>query len=127
MNLQQINSGVIQAVNQYVAATIQVSTGYAVGADGTPVPTYAPAVAIQVQVQPLQYDDLKQMDGLNIAGIRRKIYLNGDWEGLVRDQSKGGDLVSLPGDLEGTVWLVVFVFEHWPDWTAACITLQNGV
>lgn len=126
MDLLSVTSGVIGAVNPFVAGTIQQSTGYVTGSDGTQTPQYTAPIAVQVQVQPLQYQDLMKMSGLNISGIRRKIYLEGDWEGLVRDEEKGGDLITISTDPEGQVWLVVFVFEHWPGWTAACITLQNN-
>lgn len=122
MNLQQIATGVISAVNPTVAATVQMSTGYTTSADGTRTPTYS-AQAAQVQVQALSGKELALLSGLNIQGVLRKIYLNGDWEGLVRPAGKGGDLVTLP---DGTVWLIVQVLEHWPDWTSAAIALQNG-
>jgi hypothetical protein len=122
VNLQQIATGVISAVNPTVAATVQMSTGYTTSADGTRTPTYS-AQAAQVQVQALSGKELALLSGLNIQGVLRKIYLNGDWEGLVRPAGKGGDLVTLP---DGTVWLIVQVLEHWPDWTSAAIALQNG-
>lgn len=121
MNLHQLVSGAIGAVNPFVLATIQSSTGYTTNPDFTRVPTYATFTNVPVQVQALSYDEIKQLDGLNIQGVRRKIYLNGDWSSLVRTAGKGGDLVTLP---DGTVWLVALVFEHWPDWTSAAITQQ---
>lgn len=76
------------------------------------------------QVQPLQYKDIQLMDGLNLQGTRRKFYLYGAVDGLVRSENKGGDLITDPWD---KVWLVATVAEQWSrSWVAALATLQNG-
>ena len=84
---------------------------------------YAPPATVMAQIQALSYNDIIQADNLNIQGVRRKMYIQGEVDGLVRPNNKGGDLVLLP---DGSTWLVAMVDEHWPDWTAAIITLQNG-
>ncbi len=76
------------------------------------------------QVQPLQYKDMMQMDGLNLQGERKKFYLFGAVDGLVRSKDQGGDLITDPW---GNVWLVATVSEQWRrSWVAALATLQNG-
>ncbi len=79
------------------------------------------------QVQPVTWRDIQQMDGLNLQGTRWKIYLNGQVDGLVRVERKGGDLIILPPTSRhpGT-WLVAMVLEQFPDWVCAAITLQDG-
>jgi hypothetical protein len=124
MNLHHIASHAISAVNEFVTAAIQVSTGYTTAGDGSRTPTYAPAVLVPVQIQALQYNDILQLNGLNIQGTRRAMYINGDYEGLVRSFQKGGDIIFLP---DGTVWLVAIVLEHWPDWVKIAVTLQKSV
>jgi hypothetical protein len=126
MNLHAIVVGAISAINPIMTVSIQRSTGYTTGPDGDRIPTYAAPVSAQAQIQSLQYNDMVQIDGLNIQGERRAIYLNGNWEGLVRSDQKGGDLVTLP---DGTVWLVALVLENWADrdgWVKICVTRQNG-
>jgi len=126
MNLNAIVSPVIAAVNPWVTASIQPSQGYATNGDGSRVPAYGSAISMQVQMQPLQYRDLVQIDGLNINGKRRAMYANGEWDAVVRSEKEGGDLVTLP---DGSVWLLVFQFEDWDTtagWTKFCVTLQNG-
>lgn len=126
MNLHAIVSGAVAAVNPFVTATIQRSTGYTTAPGGRRTPTYAAPVTVQVQVQALQYNDIQQVDGLNIEGERRAMYINGDWEGLLRDDRKGGDLITLP---DGTVWLVALVLENWAGtdgWVKVAVTRQNG-
>lgn len=73
------------------------------------------------QVQPLTFKDLTQLSSLNIQGAQRAIYINGQLNGLVRETSKGGDLIQLP---DGTWWLVNHVLEQWPDWVKVAVTQQ---
>jgi len=63
------------------------------------------------------------LDGLNIQGTVRAIYLRGTLAGVVRPNQTGGDIVKRKNDAES--WLVVKVLESWPDWTKAAIVLQG--
>jgi hypothetical protein len=127
MNLHGVASAAIGSVNPFVAATVQISTGYTTNADGSRVPVYG-EITIDAQVQALTYNDLVHLDGLNIQGVRRAIYTNGYVAGIVRVDSKGGDIITFPnGTLpEGNTWLCAFVLEQWPDWCKIAVTLQNG-
>ena len=75
------------------------------------------------QVQPLQYRDIQQADGLNLQGTRQTIYLRGRIDGLVRATNKGGDLIT--DTSTGLIWLVAVMAEVWPDWCRAIVTLQD--
>lgn len=99
MNLHGIVQGAIGAVNPHVPVSVRVSTGYEVDEDQgfRQVPAYADAQVVQGQVQSLTYDDLRQIDSLNIQGTKRAIYLYGRIDGLVRVENKGGDLITVPG------------------------------
>ena len=123
MNLHGLVASAIGAINPLVSVKIQVSTGYSTNADFSRSPSYAAGVTVQGQVQALEYNDIIQADSLQIQGVRRKLYINGEVDGLVRAENKGGDLVTLP---DGTVWKVAMIAEAWPDWTCAIITLQDG-
>lgn len=81
----------------------------------------------RAQVQPLTTRDLRQLEGVNLQGTMKSIYLNGSVAGIVRPALKGGDQIILPN---GSVWLVTVVPEAWnltAGWTKAVITLQNDV
>ena len=52
-------------------------------------------IPFSAQVQALQYNDMVHLDGLNIQGIRRAIYLNGSIDGINRINKKGGDIVTI--------------------------------
>lgn len=121
MNLHSIVSGSIAAINPFESLVVYVSTGYLTADDGSRTPTYAPAVTVPGQVQALTFRDLQQIDGLNLQGLRRGMYLNGRIDGIVRETSQGGDIVIRP---EGTLWLVAIVLEQWPDWVKVAVTQQ---
>lgn len=121
MNLHKIVSPLIGAVNPHVKAMIEVSTGNTTAADGTRVPSFAKAVAVEVQVQPITGGELRQLEGLNLQGEFTGIYLNGHIDGLVRQDNKGGDRITLP---DGKVYLVTTVLEDWPDWMKVAVTRQ---
>ena len=126
MNLHAIAGPCVAAVNPWVVAAIQRSTGYTTSGDGDRVPTYATPADVQCQMQALQYNDIMQLDSLNIQGVKRAIYMNGNWQGLVRSDKKGGDLITMP---DGTVWLVVLELENWSStdgWCKVAVTQQNG-
>jgi len=124
MNLHNIVGPCVAAINPWVIATIQASTGYATSDDGSRVPSYAAPVSVQIQAQALQYNDIAQIDSLNIQGERRAMYINGNWEGVARPDSKGGDLIALP---DGSIWLVALVLENWASsdgWVKVAVTRQ---
>jgi hypothetical protein len=123
MNLNAIVSGAVGAVNPRVPLSLQVSQGSTVGADFKPVPSYAPAVTVMGQVQPMTWRDIQMTDGLNLTGTRRVIYLDGNFDGIVRVSAKGGDLISTPS---GEIYLVAMVLETWPDFCKVAATLQDG-
>lgn len=127
MNLHGIVAPYIGAVNPQVPVTIRFSIGNTTAADGTQIPSYSAPVAMQAQIQALTYRDLQQLDGLNLNGTRRGIYLYGDVQGVVRVSQKGGDLVTFP---DGSVWLVALALETWAGadggWCKVAATLQDG-
>ena len=123
MNLNALVSRVIATVNPMVPAQWLVSNGYTVGPDGTQAPQYRAPVAVLVQDQALSGEQLRHMDSLNIQGILRTLYLNGNVEGIDRPAAKGGDLFKF----KSKVWLVVHVDEPWNDsagWTC-CVVQQQ--
>ena len=131
MNLQSLTASAVSAVNPMVSCSLQVSTGSVTNADFSKSPSYAVPVTVMGQIQALTFSDLSQLDGLNIQGIKRAIYLQGDIEGLLRPSGKGGDLITMP---DGSIWLVVIVLEAWGqntgktggNWCKCAVTLQNN-
>lgn len=124
MNLHGIVSGAIGMVNPQIIGAVFSSDGYTTNADGERVPSYTEFDNVPLQVQSLMYNDLRTMDGLNIQGNRIGIYLNGNWNGIVRAKGKGGDMVIIPSGPSEGAWLVGVVLESWPDWTKLGCTQQ---
>lgn len=131
-NLRALVNSITRSVNANVTATLLRSMGSVKKAGGVRVPQFAKA-PIQVQVQALSYGDLQQLEGLNIQGSRRAVYLNGAVFSIVRVDQKGGDIFIFERGLlpEGTTWLAVHVLEQWQDgragasWAKVAITLQD--
>lgn len=121
MDLRGIANGASSAVNPNITVTVLRSTGYTIGAGRRQVPSYADPVIGPAQLQALDGNDLKQLDGLNIQGVIKAIYLRGVLAGVIRPDGTGGDIV----EIDGRKWLVVKVLEGWPTWTKAAIVLQD--
>ena len=114
----------IGAVNPNIYVSIKQSMGYKIDSTFKQVPSYKTSTGVEAQIQALVYNDLQQISSLNIQGIKKAIYLNGEWEGLVRKDHKGGDLIIFP---DGTTWLAVLVLENWnvtAGWTKLCVVQQ---
>lgn len=120
MNLHGIVRRAITAVNPDVPGVMMVSLGtYSTDAAGHRVPAYSEQ-DVTVQLQPLSYTDLMKIDGLNLQGIKKKAYVNGNFEGVNRPKQKGGDKLIVNGE----TWLISQPLEEWPDWCAFVVTLQ---
>lgn len=120
MNLHGIVRSAINTVNPDVPSVMKVSSGtYTTDAAGHRVPAYVEQ-AVTVQLQPMTYTDLMKVDGLNLQGIVKAAYVNGNFEGVNRPKQKGGDLLIVNGE----TWLITQPLEEWPDWCKFVVTLQ---
>lgn len=121
MNLNSIVSGAISAVNPKVEVTVRpAASGYTTAPSGKRTQNMSADLPTLAQLQPLDADEVKHMDSLNIQGVLKKAYLDGDWRGVMRVEQLGGDLVII----DGQTWRVVQVFEVWPDWCSVALCLQ---
>lgn len=108
-------------------ATILVATGYTTSPDGTRTPTYDTLTDVPCQIQALAYTDIQMLDGLQLNGERRKVYVNGHYDSLSRERSTGGDLLVFPDGTMypfGDTWLIAQTLEQFPDWCSLAVTLQ---
>lgn len=122
MNLHNIVAGAISSVNPFQTASVSFSSGYTTNDDGTQVPQYEVVNYVPVQVQALTAKEIEHLAGLNIQGVMRAIYLNGNVQGVVRPVGQGGDLFQLPSGN----WLVTTVLETWDTgWCKVAVTLQE--
>ncbi|MBZ6385146.1 hypothetical protein [Pantoea piersonii] len=120
MNLHGIVRGAINIVNRDSPGVMKVSLGtYTTDAAGHRTPAYSEQ-SVTVQMQPLSYTDLMKIDGLNLQGIKKKAYVNGNFEGVNRPKQKGGDMLIVNGE----TWLITQPLEEWPEWCSFVVTLQ---
>lgn len=124
MDLRSIANVATSSVNPNEKVTVLRSNGYTIGAGARQVPKYSMQFHGFAQVQALDSDDLKQLDGMNIQGALRAIYLRGELAGVLRPDQKGGDIIKRKNNTE--TWLVVKVLETWPNWTKAVIVRQEN-
>lgn len=123
MNLHNIVSGAIGAINPFQTANVRYSNGYSTLGDGSQVPSYTDVDNVPVQVQALTAKELQHLATLNIQGVMKALYLNGNSQGVVRPLGQGGDLFTL---VSGT-WLVTTVLETWDTgWCKVAVTLQEN-
>jgi hypothetical protein len=73
MDLRGLANGVTSTINPNETVTVLRSTGYTIGAGAKQVPAFAAPVTGPAQVQALDANDIKQLDGLNIQGTIRAI------------------------------------------------------
>lgn len=121
MNLRGIANRATSTINPNVPGVFQVNTGFTTLPGGKRVPSYN-SVDVIVQLQELSSTDLRQVDSVNIQGIVRSAYLNGNFNGVNRPEQKGGDILMIGEEK----WLVVKVPEIWPDWCRVIINLQRS-
>ena len=130
MDLRGIANQVSNCVNGNIIVMLQTSAGWTAGSGQRQVPQYNPSISGPAQIQALDGSDLKQLEGLNIQGAIRALYMYGNLAGVIRPDSKGGDLIVIgapaPLSLRGT-WLTVKALESWDTWTKVCIVKQGGV
>jgi hypothetical protein len=132
MNLHGVVRCAINSVNPDRPALYLASTGATSSADFSQTPSYAPALPVRVQIQPLGRDELKQIERLNLQGVFRTVYLYGNSQGIVRVLAQGGDLLQFaPFQGQATqTWKVVFVDGPWNvengGWTKLIVVLQDG-
>lgn len=116
---------------QTVSAEAMSATG-----PGTRTPQFQSFTGIPMQFQALSAGELAQIQGLNLQGTKRAVWMNGQAQGVVRPavvaagpDGKGGDLLLAPTGLTGETndtWLVVGVLEGWDaaGWCHVAVVLQ---
>lgn len=126
INLRALANTTIQAINPNISVTWVQSNGYTTNADFSRTPTTT-STTVQANVQGLSARDLQHVDGLNIQGVMRSVHLYGNVQGVVRDDSKGGDILQFPEVPGGPVkdWRVISVMETWPTWARVLVCLQS--
>lgn len=130
INVRGIANAAIQAVNPNIPVTVKLPNGYTVDPiTRRQVPAYITQNA-QGQLQALDGDDLGQINGLNIQGTIRAMYLYGSLAGVIRPDGSSQSHVVFTSNEAGVVkereWGVFKVLESWPDWCKVAIVYQEA-
>jgi hypothetical protein len=96
MHLRRLVRGSINAVNRDKQIVWLASRGTLLGTGGVATPTYAPALTVWAQIQPIPTDELAHLEQLNIQGVLRQVYLRNAVASAVRADGTGGDLLRFP-------------------------------
>ena len=126
MNLRGLANKYTRLTNNNIQVNWVQSTGYVTDEAGKRTPTTI-TLTVEAQVQALSTSDLQQVDGLNMTGVMRTVYLYGNAAGVVRVDQIGGDILRFPEVPNGTVrnWLITKVVETWAEWSKVIVTLQQ--
>ena len=126
MNLRALANSCIQAVNPDQTIIWRKFTGYTKDSSMRQVPAYTD-YSVKAQIQSAGNGDLQQTDGLNLTTVMRKVYLNGNVQGVNRIEAVGGDLLVFPEVKGGTdrTWLVTQVGDTWNEWCSVTVVLQD--
>ena len=133
--VSQLTGSPAGGIGTYRVSISQTLTSTTITATGTGklIPSYSTTTGLVMQVQAVSGDELRHVDGLNIQGIYRAVYINGRIEGADRPGMKGGDLLMIPTGLTATppamdTWLVKEVMEPWDaaGWCKALVVLQGS-
>lgn len=128
MNMHNLVRSVVQVVNPDILGTWRESNGYTVDSGGRQTPTYIDHTAVRMQVQAQTGQDLKHPSNTYIGqqGVKRSVYVYGNYQAINRPDVKGGDLLVFPEVPGGPArtWLTQVVFETWDTWCKVGVVLQ---
>lgn len=120
LNLHKIANSAIRRVNPNISAVLKKYAGETIGPGRKPAPSYLPDQNVTIQLQPISRGDMQHVDGLNIQGLAKVIYVNGNYFSVQREMEQGGDIFVINGEQ----WLVVEPVELWPNWCRLIAVLQ---
>lgn len=116
MNLHNIVSSVINAVNEPQEIKITPRQDYTVNEYGEAVSGFKTAYTVIADVQPVMSEDIKNINNYNESSIYKAFWVDGEVNGLNRIEVKGGDKI----EWNGRTFFVTSVPEGWNDtcgWT----------
>lgn len=85
MNLRQIANNAITSINPNIPAILKKYAGETIGPGRKPIPSYLPDQNVTIQLQPISRGDMQHVDGLNIQGLAKVIYVNGNYFSVLLD------------------------------------------
>ncbi|GAA3686828.1 hypothetical protein [Acetobacter lovaniensis] len=108
-------------INPHITGTLQGSTGNVINDDGSVTPQYT-TVSVEMEVQAVSSQDLRQIENINQQADMRSVYVRGAVRALNRPLQMGGDILTF----YGSDWLVTQQLEEWGngEWSKVLVTRQ---
>lgn len=113
MNLHEIVSSAINAINPFQTITIKSRGTYTVNEYGERTAVEGASKTVLADVQPLSSEDIKFINNYNQSSIYRSFWVSEDVSGINRPLAKAGDIVTWNGD-------TYYVMGMKEDWYATC-------
>ena len=123
MNLHEIASSAINAINPFQTITITPRGMYTVNQYGETTETSGTPYTVEADIQPVSSEDIKFITNYNQSTIYKSFWVSANAYGLNRPMAKGGDMV-VWGD---KTFYVVHMPEGWYEtcgWTHFVGALQ---
>ena len=93
MNLHEIASNAINAINPFQEITITPRGGYSVNQYGETTSTEGTSYTIKADIQPVSSEDIRFINNYNESTIYKAFWVSANTFGLNRPMAKGGDKV----------------------------------
>ena len=125
MNLHEIVSSAINAVNPFQTITIKSRGGYFVNEYGEREALDNITMTCKADIQPVSSEDIKFINNYNQSSIYKSFYVSMEVHGINRPLAKSGDVVTW----NGQTYYVVSLKEDWYEtcgWNHFIGVLQLG-
>lgn len=125
MNLHEVVSSAINAINPFQEITIVSRGGYVVNDYGETVVCTDKKITVMADIQPVSSEDIKFINNYNQSSIYKSFYVSEDVHGLNRPLAKSGDII----EWNGNTYYVTSLKEGWYDtcgWNHFIGVLQLG-
>ena len=125
MNLHEVVSSAINAINPFQEIAIVSRGGYVVNDYGETVVCTDKKITVMADIQPVSSEDIKFINNYNQSSIYKSFYVSEDVHGLNRPLAKSGDII----EWNGNTYYVTSLKEGWYDtcgWNHFIGVLQLG-
>ncbi|MCI1437063.1 MAG: hypothetical protein LKI03_06170 [Acetobacter indonesiensis] len=108
-------------INPHITGTLKGSTGSITNDDFSVTPQYTTAT-VEIEVQAVSSQDLRQIENINQQADMRSVYVRGAVRALNRPLQIGGDILTF----YDSDWLVTQQLEEWGngEWSKVLVTRQ---
>lgn len=111
MNLHEVVSSAINAINPFQEISITSRGGYFTNEYGEREALDNETITVMADVQPISSEDIKFINNYNQSSIYKSFYVSSDVHGINRPMAKSGDIVKW----NGQTYYVSSLKEGWYD------------